>query len=195
MVNGPDTWSFDDYKCIRSMNYYQDVRERTDGNREAMLEARKTLQRVARDHARVPMQWDDSPNAGFCVKTCEPWMSVLDTYHDINVASQLADEGRVLSYWRRMLRLRKQNAGHFVYGRFKLLQTPDNILAFMKHGPRSESRSLTVANLAEEVVDVVLPTEFDSPTVGVLVSTHSRTILTQRHLTLGPFEALVLGRT
>jgi alpha-glucosidase len=38
----------------------------------------------ARDHARVPMQWGSSPNAGF--STAKPWMRVIDGYESINAA-------------------------------------------------------------------------------------------------------------
>lgn len=38
-------------------------------------------------NARTPMQWDDSPYAGF--SDVEPWIEVNENYHQINAASQL----------------------------------------------------------------------------------------------------------
>ncbi|EWZ02892.1 hypothetical protein FOYG_02106 [Fusarium oxysporum NRRL 32931] len=55
MIDGPESWSADEYKCVRSFNYIQDIRDRTNHNPAAIEEATKNLQRVARDHARVPM--------------------------------------------------------------------------------------------------------------------------------------------
>ena len=40
------------------------------------------LQKVSRDNARTPMQWDDSQNAGFT--TGEPWIEVNPDYKKIN---------------------------------------------------------------------------------------------------------------
>lgn len=38
-------------------------------------------------NARTPMQWDDSPYAGF--SDVESWIEVNENYHQINAASQL----------------------------------------------------------------------------------------------------------
>jgi len=66
------------------------------------------LQRKARDHARNPMQWDDSPNAGFSLRgDAKPWMRVHDDHREWNVAKQIGDPDSVLSFWKRMLGFRK----------------------------------------------------------------------------------------
>ncbi|KAK9341822.1 glycoside hydrolase superfamily, partial [Lipomyces starkeyi] len=77
MVNAPVTWPVEEYKCIRSVNYLKMIRERLNHDPTALSKALKALQMVARDHARVPMQWDSTANAGFCSEAVEPWMSVV----------------------------------------------------------------------------------------------------------------------
>jgi len=70
------------------------------------------LRRKARDHARNPMQWDDSRDAGFSLgnkDAAEPWMRVHDDYRDWNVAKQRPDGDSVLSFWKRMLAFRKKH--------------------------------------------------------------------------------------
>ncbi len=70
------------------------------------------LRRKARDHARNPMQWDNSHDAGFSLgnKDAEkPWMRLHDDYKEWNVATQREDEGSVLSFWKRMLVFRKKH--------------------------------------------------------------------------------------
>lgn len=47
------------------------------------------IQLTARDHARTPMQWDSSPQAGFST-AASTWMRVMDSFVDINVASQVS---------------------------------------------------------------------------------------------------------
>ncbi len=44
---------------------------------------RKAVWNKSRDNARVPMQWDDSENAGFT--TGKPWFRLSDRYQEINV--------------------------------------------------------------------------------------------------------------
>lgn len=46
----------------------------------------------ARDHARTPMQWDSSPQAGFSTNE-NTWMRVMDSYVDINAAAQVSAFG------------------------------------------------------------------------------------------------------
>ena len=49
-----------------------------------------------RDNARTPMQWSDSPNAGFTVGT--PWIKVNPNYKEINAESQISDKSSVFNY-------------------------------------------------------------------------------------------------
>lgn len=66
----------------------------------------KTANRIARDHARTPMQWDDAPNAGFT--TGQPWLKINPAYPSVNVSSQIADSDSVLAFYKNLLHWRKQ---------------------------------------------------------------------------------------
>lgn len=66
----------------------------------------ETANRIARDHARTPMQWFNVPNAGFT--TGRPWLKVNPNYSHINVADQQVRENSVLQYYKKLLRFRKQ---------------------------------------------------------------------------------------
>jgi oligo-1,6-glucosidase len=61
--------------------------------------------RIARDHARTPMQWTDAPNAGFSTGT--PWLRVNPEYERVNVAAQANNPNSVLAFYRRLLRWRR----------------------------------------------------------------------------------------
>jgi len=69
----------------------------------------------ARDHARVPMQWDASPNAGFT--TGKPWMRVNEDYESWNASSQLQDSTSVLVFYKQALAVRKAHPV-LTYGEF-----------------------------------------------------------------------------
>src|SRR5258708_13014733 len=60
-----------------------------------------------RDPERTPMQWDDSPNAGFCPPTVDPWLPIAPDYKQVNVAAQRLDRHSMLSLTRALLRLRR----------------------------------------------------------------------------------------
>jgi trehalose-6-phosphate hydrolase len=49
----------------------------------------------SRDNSRTPMQWDDSPQAGFTTGT--PWIKVDERYPEINVQNQLGDPDSILN--------------------------------------------------------------------------------------------------
>ena len=70
--------------------------------------ALKAVNRVSRDNARTPFQWDASTNAGFTTGT--PWLKVNRNYTKINLESQKNDPDSVYQYYRRLLALRKDPA-------------------------------------------------------------------------------------
>jgi alpha-glucosidase len=63
---------------------------------------------VGRDPERTPMQWDDSPNAGFAASEVKDlWLPVAPNYKQVNVANQLKDPRSFLNYFRTLLAYRK----------------------------------------------------------------------------------------
>jgi oligo-1,6-glucosidase len=60
----------EDFRDIESLNYYSQAV--ASGRDPADVLAALRLR--SRDNGRTPMQWDDSPHAGFTVG--EPWMPV-----------------------------------------------------------------------------------------------------------------------
>ena len=64
----------------------------------------RMIKTKSRDNARTPMQWNDSPNAGFTTGT--PWLSVNGNYPRINVAEQENAPNSVLAYYRQLIAFR-----------------------------------------------------------------------------------------
>jgi alpha-glucosidase len=63
---------------------------------------------VGRDPERTPMQWDDSPNAGFSAPDAKsPWLPLAKNYRQVNVESQLRDEKSFLNFFCKLLDYRK----------------------------------------------------------------------------------------
>ena len=86
--------------------------------------------RIARDNARTPMQWDDTPNAGFTTGT--PWLAVNRNYLMINAADEVGDPDSVYNYYKELIRLRHTH-DVIVYGSFEpLLNDDDNVYAYRR---------------------------------------------------------------
>ncbi|HEX2910056.1 MAG TPA: alpha-amylase family glycosyl hydrolase [Chloroflexia bacterium] len=60
-----------------------------------------------RDPARTPMQWDSSPNAGFCPPGVKPWLPVSNDYAHINVAVEQDAPYSVLNLVHELVALRR----------------------------------------------------------------------------------------
>jgi alpha-glucosidase len=63
---------------------------------------------VGRDPERTPMQWDDSPHAGFSAPTAKSlWLPLAANYRQVNVESQLKDKKSFLNFFSRLVDYRK----------------------------------------------------------------------------------------
>jgi oligo-1,6-glucosidase len=102
-------------------------------NHRKLEYAQEMIQLKARDNTRTPMQWDTSPNAGFCGANVKPWMRVNDDYPRVNVMAQLDNPQSVFFHWKRCLELRKEHKEVFVYGGFEILDPEDkDVVAYRR---------------------------------------------------------------
>jgi oligo-1,6-glucosidase len=104
----------EDYRDIATLNAYQQIKNK-GGDLAAFLERQK---RASRDNGRTPFQWDNTVNAGFTTGT--PWIKVNPDYKTVNAAAQEKDPHSVLNYFRKIVKLRKENPV-LVYGKYTLL--------------------------------------------------------------------------
>ncbi|MDR5683267.1 MAG: alpha-amylase family glycosyl hydrolase [Armatimonadota bacterium] len=124
---------------------------------------RDPLAHPPRDPARTPMQWDDSPYAGFSV--VEPWLPVHPDYRTRNVAAQRDDPRSMLNLTRRLLRLRRESVA-FLEGTYRSVTAPQGVFAFVRAADRQRwlvALNLTGAGrrLEGEGGEVVLSTHMD----------------------------------
>ena len=65
---------------------------------------------ASRDGLRTPMQWDDSPHAGFSFgKDVEPWLPVNDNYKEVNVEREFDDPNSILNFYKYLIKVRKNS--------------------------------------------------------------------------------------
>lgn len=149
-------------------------------------QALAACEKMSRDNARTPMQWDSSPNAGFTTGT--PWLKVNDNYPEINVAAQENDPDSVLNYYRRLTALRKSSEYRqlFTYGKFRpAFENSHRILAYYRE--KDNQRVLVAANFGREKQHLHLP-----GTVKKTLLTNSGREITGPAMTLAPSEVVVL---
>lgn len=149
-------------------------------------QALAACEKMSRDNARTPMQWDSSPNAGFTTGT--PWLKVNDNYPEINVAAQESDPDSVLNYYRRLTALRKSPEYRqlFTYGKFRpAFENSHRILAYYRE--KDNQRVLVAANFGRETQHLHL-----TGAVKKTLLTNSGREITGSAMTLAPSEVVVL---
>ncbi|WP_461011302.1 glycoside hydrolase family 13 protein [Streptomyces capparidis] len=148
MTNAPFA-SVDDFRDIESLNHYaQAVAAGTPP--EQVLAG---LRAMGRDNARTPMQWDDSPHAGFTAGT--PWIPVNPNHRWINAAAASADPASVYHHYRRLIELRHTEPA-VVHGDFTMLLPDDErVYAFLRR--HEDVELLVLGNFGGEDAPVDLP--------------------------------------
>ncbi len=89
---------------VRDVEAINLLAEKKDGATEEQIMERINF--GGRDHARVPMQWDDSENVGFTTGT--PWIKPGEHSSVYNAATQMTDPDSVFSAYKELIALRKR---------------------------------------------------------------------------------------
>jgi alpha-glucosidase len=85
-----------------------------------------------RDGCRTPMQWSRARHAGF--STVNPWLPVGGSYRTHNVADEKDDPRSLLSWYRALIRLRKESPA-LRRGRYRqLVGNSAEVLAYCREG-------------------------------------------------------------
>jgi len=178
MTNLPRSWSIDEYLDINTINYYEEFKNKYGDDKEKMDKLMDNINLLARDHARSPVQWDDTENAGF--STGKPWMRVNDNYKEINVASQVNDPNSLFSFWQQSLSVRKENKDLLIYGSFKILDRENQkVFTYVKEA--AGQKAYVVLNFTPESL------KFENLDGGKLELLHSN-VKVEDESTLGPYE-------
>ena len=155
----------------------------------------KWLRISSRDNARTPYQWSGGPGAGFSAG--EPWLGINANYKRLNFASQQNDPGSVLSYYKKMIRLRKSSET-LKYGGFRPLLAANTLLMYRREpgqeGTGSAAETYTaVFNFSPRRIKLsgkaraLLKGEIAATSIG-------RTVWDTLQTTLEGWEALLVKR-
>jgi oligo-1,6-glucosidase len=170
-----------DFRDVESLNYF---RRSVDAGQDPEVVLR-ALRIMSRDNARTPMQWDDSPNAGFTKG--EPWIEVNPNSAWLNAEAQRDDPKSVFHHYRSLIDLRHTRPV-VALGDFRMLLA-DHPHVYAYERTLDDARLLVIANLSgtDQTCDV------DPEWSGAeLVLTNTAPVdIRDGRMTLGPWAALV----
>ncbi|KAK9364969.1 glycoside hydrolase superfamily [Lipomyces kononenkoae] len=186
LANMPKSWQISRYKDLETLNYYRQLLHDV-ASQDALDIAMGEFQKKARDHARLPFQWDSSPFAGF--STVQPWIDVNDDYREWNAALQVNDPLSVFNYWRSILDLRQTYKDVLVYGKFELVATTHEDVCAYERSFGSQV-ALVVASFSDSTVNWTVPLNFLKPGKWML-SNYADGSPLQPEMVLRPYEAFM----
>lgn len=162
-----------DYRDIESINAYNTLIQ-TNSHEDTI----KILLARSRDNGRTPMPWNTTDYHGF--STIEPWIPFTKHTSFTTVEQQLSNPDSILSYYKRLIKLRKSDDDftrstiHFVE-----IET-DSILAYTR------GKYLIISNFSDESKD--LSSTYTGTVVLSNINKKGSTIVSS----LEPYECIIL---
>jgi len=180
MTNYPIT-DISEANDIETINMYNE-RIQKGYTKEQLLES---INAKGRDNARTPMQWDNTINAGFT--TGSPWLHINPNYVNINVEQAIKDENSILSTYRKLIKLRKENE-IIVWGDYKLIEeTASDVFAYYRE--YNNQKWLVVCNFSKDVNEFYV----EGIVEKVVISNYNTSTISSGLCSLKPYEAFVVN--
>ena len=145
---------------------------------------------VGRDPERTPMQWDDSPNAGFSPAGVKTWLPIAENYQELNVLKQQRNKASTLNFYKSLLKLRREIKALHAGTLYFIEEVPVEIMAYVRSVEKQ--RVLVVINFVGKRYRLNLSSLKSSG--RVLLSSHSvkSDKVDLSDLVLNPHESLLI---
>ncbi|MCM3397358.1 alpha-glucosidase [Oceanobacillus profundus] len=171
--------SIDDYDDVGMRNYYHEELSKGTPIEKIM----KVIWKTGRDNSRTPMQWTHEKHAGFTNGT--PWMKVNPNYREINVEQEIQNPDSIYHYYKKLIKLRKENSV-FIYGNYELiLENHDHVYAYTR--TLDDEVVIVITNLFAKKVEIELPAELRSIKKELLLCNYNKL----EENVMWPYEARV----
>lgn len=108
---------------------------------------------LGRDPERTPMQWQDSPGAGFTAHP-RPWLPIAEGFETVNVRRQLEDSTSLLSFYRTLIWRRKQSRA-LLEGSYRSVDSAPDVFAYLREHP--QERLFVALNFSDQERIVEVP--------------------------------------
>ncbi len=151
--------------------------------------ALKIGQSITRDKCRTPMQWSNEPNGGFSPAGVQTWLPVNPNYVEgVNVETQEADPDSLLSFYKRLLRVRKDTPA-LIAGDYKPLDSESEAYFAFIRASRDQT-CLVVLNYSDQ--PQALSLDLGAEIGEVRFSSRQReAMIYPSQIEIDPFEVLI----
>lgn len=143
----------------------------------------------SRDNSRTPMQWSNGKNAGFSTAK-KTWIKVNPNYDTINVKAEREDKQSVLSYYKQLIRLRRE-AGPYqkaiLSGRLEPAEFGnEEIIGYTRSD--EEKEVLVLVNFSNQEKSIDLGGEYE------LLASNQLFMPQNQQLVMQAYDCFVLGK-
>lgn len=146
---------------------------------------------VGRDPERTPMQWDDSPNAGFAPAGIVPWLPVAKDYAVRNVKVQEKDPTSMLRMYRSITKLRRAEPALNVGSYISLDTAQEDVFAYRRSSVDGDD-FLVVLNFGGQTLRLDLSAAGEKARIEISTGLHRSGETDLEALALGSNEGLIL---
>ena len=175
--------SLDKYKDVLTFNNYK-IFKKLGISDEKFL---KIANRSSRENARTPMQWSGAKYAGFSDE--KPWFELNPNYKKINVEEQEKDPDSILNYYRRLIKLRKENE-IFIYGDYKEHNKLSGSLYVYERNYEGR-RAIIICSFKEKGIKFTAPQGFDLSKGELVLCNYGTADIKDNSFVTRPYEARV----
>ena len=145
----------------------------------------KSIRNGTRDNARTPMQWNNEKYAGFSTTT--PWIQVNSNKDVINVKKQSLDKNSILSFYRKLISVRKQYSNIVKNGVYNDLALKDkNIFAYER--VLDNEILLVISSFSNKALICKVMKKYENYKKNILLNNYS----TFENYYLKPYQSVLL---
>lgn len=150
---------------------------------------------LSRDGCRTPMQWNNSPNAGFSTNNnTNTWLKVSSNYQTINVEKQKEKSNSILNFYKRLIEVRKESPALKI-GELEFIEIPglENKCLSYKRFTKGQNYHIYL-NFSEEILKIPFPGENDKIKLIFSIDEQRKHIKKDVHsyFQLEEYEAIIL---
>ena len=143
----------------------------------------------ARDHARVPMQWNSSVNGGFN-NGHEPWQCVNPAYKEINVEKDLSSDKSIYRFYQKLLQIKKTNEIAIYGATHQHDHENKKIIAYSRS--YMDEKLFVAGNFSKRTTKYKLPDWVN--TSEIMLNNYPDLVINDRVISLKPYQAVVFGK-
>jgi oligo-1,6-glucosidase len=172
---------FDD---VQIKNAYQSLVNEKGHDKNVFLQS---ANKIARDHARTPFQWNGKAQAGFS-ENPKTWLKINENYKEVNVQNAIENTDSIWHYYKNLIQLRREHKT-LITGKFTdLLPTHQQVYAYTREA--ENIHFLVLTNFSTEHITVDIPLQINN--LEVVISNYVDNLYPKNNkFSLRPFEAVI----